>query len=61
MGNQIECENKCGCHACIAFLNILEVKLGKFLEASDKEATPTMVYAAQDAMQLIRKFNQKEA
>ena len=56
----MECGNKCGCHACLAFLNMLEVKLGKFLEASDKEATPNMVFAAQDAMQLIRKFQQRE-
>ena len=56
----MECENKCGCHACIAFLNVLEVKLAKFLEASDMEATPNMVYAAQDAIGLIRKFSKKE-
>jgi len=44
------CEGKIGCHACLNFLQILELKLTNVLEAEDREA------AVREVVNLIKQF-----
>ena len=55
-----KCKHEIGCHACVNFMQSLEARMMKFLEASEKDALPNMTYEAQNTLTLIRAFRNGE-